>query len=337
MRMKEAAYYISNPDGTVVCVLCPHRCKIDEAKCGRCRSRMNRGGHLYSLAYARICAMHADPMEKKPLFHFLPGATCFSIASAGCNLSCLNCQNWSVSQVSPMEIPSQTLLPEDCVRLAKKYGCRAVAYTYTEPLTYLEYVRDCASACQEAGLKNVLVTAGYVNEAPLRDLLPFIDAVNIDLKSFSDEVYRKVSRVRLQPILDTLLAMRDAGVWIEITRLLIPGISDGEEDIRAMCHWLMEHGFADNPLHISRFFPRYKLQDIDATPLSALLSARRMAQEEGMRFVYIGNTSLMDAENTYCPKCGSLQVKREGYAVSSGSFSGICPACGADIAGVWTF
>ena len=335
--MKEAAYYISNPDGMVVCVLCPHRCKIDEAKCGRCRSRMNRGGHLYSLAYARICAMHADPMEKKPLFHFLPGATCFSIASAGCNLSCLNCQNWSVSQVSPMEIPSQTLLPEDCVRLAKKYGCRAVAYTYTEPLTYLEYVRDCASACQEAGLKNVLVTAGYVNEAPLRDLLPFIDAVNIDLKSFSDEVYRKVSRVRLQPILDTLLAMRDAGVWIEITRLLIPGISDGEEDIRAMCHWLMEHGFADNPLHISRFFPRYKLQDIDATPLSALLSARRMAQEEGMRFVYIGNTSLMDAENTYCPKCGSLQVKREGYAVSSGSFSGICPACGADIAGVWTF
>lgn len=335
--MKEAAYYISNPDGTVVCVLCPHRCKIDEAKCGRCRSRMNRGGHLYSLAYARICAMHADPMEKKPLFHFLPGATCFSIASAGCNLSCLNCQNWSVSQVSPMEIPSQTLLPEDCVRLAKKYGCRAVAYTYTEPLTYLEYVRDCASACQEAGLKNVLVTAGYVNEVPLRDLLPFIDAVNIDLKSFSDEVYRKVSRVRLQPILDTLLAMRDAGVWIEITRLLIPGISDGEEDIRAMCHWLMEHGFADNPLHISRFFPRYKLQDIDATPLSALLSARRMAQEEGMRFVYIGNTSLTDAENTYCPKCGSLLVKREGYAVSSGNFSGICPACGADIAGVWTF
>lgn len=335
--MKEAAYYISNPDGTVVCTLCPHRCKIDEAKCGRCRSRMNRGGHLYSLAYARICAMHADPMEKKPLFHFLPGATCFSIASAGCNLSCLNCQNWSVSQVSPMEIPSQTLLPEDCVRLAKKYGCRAVAYTYTEPLTYLEYVRDCASACQEVGLKNVLVTAGYVNEVPLRDLLPFIDAVNIDLKSFSDEVYRKVSRVRLQPILDTLLAMRDAGVWIEITRLLIPGISDGEEDIRAMCHWLMEHGFADNPLHISRFFPRYKLQDIDATPLSALLSARRMAQEEGMRFVYIGNTSLADAENTYCPKCGSLLVKREGYAVSSGSFSGICPACGADIAGVWTF
>lgn len=335
--MKEAAYYISNPDGTVVCTLCPHRCKIDEAKCGRCRSRMNRGGHLYSLAYARICAMHADPMEKKPLFHFLPGATCFSIASAGCNLSCLNCQNWSVSQVSPMEIPSQTLLPEDCVRLAKKYGCRAVAYTYTEPLTYLEYVRDCASACQEAGLKNVLVTAGYVNEVPLRDLLPFIDAVNIDLKSFSDEVYRKVSRVRLQPILDTLLAMRDAGVWIEITRLLIPGISDGEEDIRAMCHWLMEHGFADNPLHISRFFPRYKLQDIDATPLSALLSARRMAQEEGMRFVYIGNTSLMDAENTYCPKCGSLLVKREGYAVSFGNFSGICPACGADIAGVWTF
>lgn len=335
--MKEAAYYISNPDGTVVCVLCPHRCKIDEAKCGRCRSRMNRGGHLYSLAYARICAMHTDPMEKKPLFHFLPGATCFSIASAGCNLSCLNCQNWSVSQVSPMEIPSQTLLPEDCVRLAKKYGCRAVAYTYTEPLTYLEYVRDCASACQEAGLKNVLVTAGYVNEAPLRDLLPFIDAVNIDLKSFSDEVYRKVSRVRFQPILDTLLAMRDAGVWIEITRLLIPGISDGEEDIRAMCHWLMEHGFADNPLHISRFFPHYKLQDIDSTPLSALLSARRMAQEEGMRFVYIGNTSLTDAENTYCPKCGSLLVKREGYAVSSGNFSGICPACGADIAGVWTF
>lgn len=335
--MKEADYYISNPDGTAVCTLCPHRCQIDEAKCGRCRSRMNRGGHLYSLAYARICAMHVDPIEKKPLFHFLPGETCFSLASAGCNLSCLNCQNWSVSQVSPMDIPYRTLLPEDCVRWAKKYGCRAVAYTYTEPLTYLEYVRDCASVCHEAGLKNILVTAGYVNEKPLRDLLPFIDAVNIDLKSFSDEVYRRVCRVRLQPVLDTLLAMRDAGVWMEITRLLIPGINDGEDDIRATCRWLVEHGMADSPLHISRFFPRYQLRDVASTPLSSLLSARCMAQEEGMRFVYIGNASLADAGNTCCPDCGNLLVKREGYAVSSGGFSGTCPVCGAKIPGVWTF
>ena len=335
--MKEADYYISNPDGTVVCMLCPHQCKINEDICGRCRSRMNRGGHLYSLAYAHICAMHVDPVEKKPLLHFLPGETCFSLASAGCNLLCLNCQNWSVSQVSPVDIPYQTLLPEDCARLAKKYGCRAVAYTYTEPLTYLEYVRDCASACQEAGLKNILVTAGYVNEKPLRDLLPFIDAVNIDLKSFSDEAYRKVCRARLQPVLDTLLRMHEAGVWIEITRLLIPGIHDREEDIRAMCHWLVEHGLADNPLHISRFFPRYKMQEIEATPLSSLVSARRIAQEEGMRFVYIGNTLLADAEDTHCPDCGNLLVKREGYTVLSEGFSGVCPVCGAKIPGVWTF
>ena len=333
--MKEADYYSSNPDGTVVCTLCPHRCKIEEDKCGRCRSRMNRGGHLYSLAYARICARQVDPIEKKPLLHFLPGESCFSIASAGCNLSCLNCQNWSISQASPMEIPSQDLLPEDCARLAKGYGCRAVAYTYTEPLTYLEYVRDCASACKEAGLKNILVTAGYVNEKPLRDLLPFIDAVNIDLKSFSDETYRKLCRVRLQPILDTLLAMRDAGVWIEITRLLIPGISDGEEDIRAMCHWLAAHGLADNPLHISRFFPRYQLQDVDATPLQDLLSARQWAQEEGMHFVYIGNTSLPNVENTYCPHCGTLLIERKGYQIQQPDFSGVCPICGTAIPGIW--
>ena len=335
--MKEADYYISNPDGTVVCMLCPHQCKINEDTCGRCRSRMNRGGHLYSLAYAHICAMHVDPVEKKPLLHFLPGEACFSLASAGCNLSCLNCQNWSVSQVSPVDIPYQTLLPEDCARLAKKYGCRAVAYTYTEPLTYLEYVRDCASACQEAGLKNILVTAGYVNEKPLLDLLPFIDAVNIDLKSFSDEAYRKVCRARLQPVLDTMLRMHEAGVWIEITRLLIPGISDGEDDMRAMCHWLVEHGLADNPLHISRFFPRYKMQKIEATPLSSLVSARRIAQEEGMRFVYIGNTSLPDAENTYCPHCGKLLIKRKSYQVKLDNFPGVCPVCGINVPGIWHF
>lgn len=333
--MKEAAYYVSHPDGTVVCELCPHTCRLGEGKSGICRSRVNRGGRLYTLAYGEVCALHADPMEKKPLFHYLPREQCFSLAAPGCNLSCLNCQNWSVSQVSPADVPCKSLLPAEVVRWAEASRCKAVAYTYTEPLTYLEYVRDCASAVKEAGLRNVLVTAGYVNPKPLCDLLPFIDAANVDLKSFSDAVYRKLCHVRLQPVLDTLLYMRDAGVWVELTRLLVPGITDDEGDFRAMCRWLVINGFADNPLHISRFFPQYRLQQLEPTPLASLLGARRIAQEEGMHFVYLGNTTLPDTENTYCPHCGKLLIRREGYRVSKAGFMGACPSCGAQIPGVW--
>lgn len=286
---REAEYYDRMADGTVTCRLCPHECRIREGGHGRCRSRANREGRLWTDAYGRVCALHVDPVEKKPLLHFHPGEECLSLAATGCNLSCLNCQNWSISQAAPDDADYRLLSPDGVVQLARNTSCRLVAYTYTEPLTYLEYTRDCARACREAGMRNILVTAGYVNEQPLRDLLPYLDAANVDLKSFSDEIYRSVSGARLSPVLRTLEMMREAGVWVEITNLLIPGVNDDMEMIRRMCLWLAGHGFADNPLHFSRFFPRYRMRDLPPTPVDTLVQARQTALDCGIRYVYLGN------------------------------------------------
>lgn len=287
--VREAEYYDRLSDGTVVCRLCPHGCHVREGGHGLCRSRMNRGGRLWTEAYGKVCALHVDPVEKKPLLHFHPGEECLSLAAAGCNLSCRNCQNWRISQVSPGEVEYRLLLPDDVVKMAGEMSCRLVAYTYTEPLTYLEYVRDCAEACHEAGLRNILVTAGYVNEEPLRDLLPFLDAANVDLKSFSDEIYRSVSGAGLAPVLRTLELMRDAGVWVEITNLLIPGVNDDMDMVRRMCIWLVEHGFAECPLHFTRFFPQYRMADLPPTPVTTLFDARDVARSCGLQYVYLGN------------------------------------------------
>lgn len=287
--VREAEYYDRLSDGTVVCRLCPHGCHVREGGHGLCRSRMNRGGRLWTEAYGKVCALHVDPVEKKPLLHFHPGEECLSLAAAGCNLSCRNCQNWRISQVSPGEVEYRLLLPDDVVKMAGETSCRLVAYTYTEPLTYLEYVRDCAEACHEAGLRNILVTAGYVNEEPLRDLLPFLDAANVDLKSFSDEIYRSVSGAGLAPVLRTLELMRDAGVWVEITNLLIPGVNDDMDMVRRMCIWLVEHGFAEYPLHFTRFFPQYRMIGLPPTPVTTLFDARDVAHSCGLQYVYLGN------------------------------------------------
>lgn len=287
--VREAEYYDRLSDGTVVCRLCPHGCHVREGGHGLCRSRMNRGGRLWTEAYGKVCALHVDPVEKKPLLHFHPGEECLSLAAAGCNLSCRNCQNWRISQVSPGEVEYRLLLPDDVVKMAGETSCRLVAYTYTEPLTYLEYVRDCAEACHEAGLRNILVTAGYVNEEPLRDLLPFLDAANVDLKSFSDEIYRSVNGAGLAPVLRTLELMRDAGVWVEITNLLIPGVNDDMDMVRRMCIWLVEHGFAECPLHFTRFFPQYRMIGLPPTPVTTLFDARDVAHSCGLQYVYLGN------------------------------------------------
>lgn len=287
--VREAEYYDRLSDGTVVCRLCPHGCHVREGGHGLCRSRMNRGGRLWTEAYGKVCALHVDPVEKKPLLHFHPGEECLSLAAAGCNLSCRNCQNWRISQVSPEEVEYHLLLPDDVVKMAGETSCRLVAYTYTEPLTYLEYVRDCAEACHEARLRNILVTAGYVNEEPLRDLLPFLDAANVDLKSFSDEIYRSVSGAGLAPVLRTLELMRDAGVWVEITNLLIPGVNDDMDMVRRMCIWLVEHGFAECPLHFTRFFPQYRMAGLPPTPVTTLFDARDVARSCGLQYVYLGN------------------------------------------------
>ena len=286
----ECRYYKRLESGeTVECQLCPHHCRIVDGKTGICRSRRNHHGVLVSEVYGKPCALAVDPIEKKPLYLFHPGTTCLSFACTGCNFRCLNCQNHDISQVSPTDVNHYELSPEEIVALCLRHRCPGIAYTYTEPLTYIEYVIDCARLAHEAGLWNILVTAGYVCQEPLRDLLPFLDAANIDLKSFSDDIYMRVSGGHLQPVLDTILAMRDAGVWVEITNLIIPTINDDVDMIRRMCRWLVDNALAEAPLHFSRFFPRYRMQDVPPTPLSTLKTAKRIAEEEGIRHVYLGN------------------------------------------------
>ncbi len=289
MERQECRYYQRQDDGRVECQLCPHHCRIADGKTGICQSRRNHHGILVSEVYSRPCALAVDPVEKKPLYHFHPGTKCLSVACTGCNFRCLNCQNYDISQVAPSEVPHYNLSPDDLVSLCQEHRCPSIAYTYTEPLTYIEYVADTACKAHEAGLYNILVTAGYVCAEPLADLLPYLDAANVDLKSFSDEIYQRVSGGHLSTVLDTILAMRDAGVWIEITNLVMPQVNDDLQMIRSMCRWLVANSLADAPLHFSRFFPRFKMQDIPPTPLSTLRSARQVAQEEGITHVYLGN------------------------------------------------
>ena len=285
----ECKYYQLLSDGAVECQLCPHHCRIANGKTGVCRSRRNHDGMLVSEVYDRPCSLAIDPIEKKPFYHFHPGTTCLSLACTGCNFRCLNCQNHDISQVDPTDVGHYNLTPEQVVDLCLQHHCPGIAYTYTEPLTYLEYVTDCARLAREAGLWNILVTAGYVCQQPLADLLPWLDAANVDLKSFSDDIYQRISGGHLQPVLDTILAMHDAGVWIELTNLVIPTVNDDMQMIRRMCRWLVDNGLADQPLHFSRFFPRYRMHDLPPTPLHTLRTARQTALDEGLRHVYLGN------------------------------------------------
>ena len=284
-----ARYYQQLEDDKVECLLCPHHCRMADGKTGRCHSRRNLDGVLISDVYAKPCSLAIDPIEKKPLYHFHPGTTCLSIACTGCNFRCLNCQNHDISQAAPDEIDYYRLTPEQVVDLCLKHHCPGIAYTYTEPLTYIEYVIDIARLAHEKGLWNILVTAGYVCQEPLNDLLPYLDAANIDLKSFSDAIYQRISGGHLQPVLDTILAMKEAGVWIELTNLVIPGINDDMDMIRRMCRWMVDNGMEETPLHFSRFFPRYRMQDISPTPVQTLRGARQTAINEGLKHVYLGN------------------------------------------------
>ena len=285
----ECRYYQTLEGGAVVCQLCPHHCRIVDGKTGICRSRRNQNGVLVSEVYAKPCSLAIDPIEKKPLYHFHPGTTCLSLACTGCNFRCRNCQNHEISQARPSDVGHYDLTPLQVVQLCLEHHSPGIAYTYTEPLTYIEYVTDTARLAHDSGMRNILVSAGYVCQKPLQDLLPYLDAANIDLKSFSDAIYHQVSGASLQPVLDTLKAVREAGVWLEITHLLIPTVNDDPKMTRAMCHWLVENGFADVPLHITRFFPQYRMPDLQPTPLAELEQARAIAKEEGIKRVKLGN------------------------------------------------
>ena len=287
--MTECWYYTPLGEGSVRCDLCPHLCRLQNGQRGICGSRRNDNGRLVSEVYGMPCALADDPIEKKPLYDFHPGTRCLSLCCAGCNLRCLHCQNHELSQAMPGAVPSRRMTPHEVVSLALRLQLPGIAYTYTEPLTYVEYVTDIAALAHANGLWNILVSAGYVNPAPLKALTPLIDAANIDLKYFSDALYRKVSGARLQPVLDTLIILHEAGVHLEITNLIIPQVNDDMQMIGQMCQWLVSQGLDDCPLHFSRFFPHYRMSHLPPTPLKTLHAAEAVARRCGMRRIYLGN------------------------------------------------
>jgi pyruvate formate lyase activating enzyme len=332
---KLSRYYIDTPRGAK-CLICPNECVLKEGETGDCRSRVNYQGKIYSIGYGNPCSLHVDPIEKKPLYHFLPGSRSFSLAVAGCNLACLNCQNWQISQVSPKDTRNYDLMPSEVYKQAKHYNCQSIAYTYSEPIAFYEYFYDSAKIAKEHGIKNVMVSAGYINEKPLRDVAKYVDAANIDLKSFSDEIYARLNAGSLEPVLNTLKILKEEGVWLEITNLVVPDWTDDLDMIKQMCQWLYKNGFEDTPLHFSRFTPMYKLTHLPATPVSVLNKARTIALDEGLKYVYIGNVPGTDAENTYCPNCKEIVIERKGFRIIQNNLvDGKCKNCNTPIAGVW--
>ncbi|MGE0087958.1 MAG: AmmeMemoRadiSam system radical SAM enzyme [Bacteroidales bacterium] len=332
---KVSKFYIETPRG-VRCTLCPNDCTIKEGDEGDCRSRVNHKGKLYSIGYGNPCSINIDPIEKKPLYHFLPESRTYSLAVAGCNLACLNCQNWQISQVSPKDTRNYDLMPEFVWKQANEYNCLSISYTYSEPIVFYEYVYDSAKIAKQNGIKNVLVSAGYINEKPLLELTPFIDAANIDLKSFDNDIYNRLNGGELEPVLTALKVLKQEGVWLEITNLIVPEWTDDLDMIKRMCDWLYNNGFDDTPLHFSRFHPMYKLTHLPSTPVSILTKAKEIAEKAGLKYIYIGNVPGSDAQNTICPNCKSIVIERKGYQiVRKNILNGYCKNCKTKIAGVW--
>lgn len=320
----------------VKCELCPRYCILDHGQKGECRIRVNIDGKLYAVTYGYPCSIHIDPVEKKPLYHFLPGTPILSLATVGCNLHCKNCQNWEISQAEPYQYETEFIEPEKISVLAVQYQCPSIAYTYTEPLAYYEYTYECCKISAEKGLKNVLVTAGYINEEPYKRLLPFVHSANIDLKGFSEEFYRTVCDGTLKPVLKTLELTKNAGVELEVTNLVIPTINDKEEDLQKLSAWVSKNLGRETPLHFSQFYPRYKMTHLPPTPLETLLKARQIALNEGLQHVYIGNIIHRESSNTYCPSCKTLLIERYGYNILQNNISnGKCPKCHREIYGIW--
>jgi len=333
---KEALHWIGLGENAVQCQLCPRRCILSPGQKGFCRGRKNINGKLYSLNYAQPVAVHVDPIEKKPLAHVYPGTKSFSIATAGCNLRCKFCQNWEISQLDPESVKVEPVPPEKIVALAKETNCKTIAFTYTEPIIFYEYMLAIAKIAKTEGIECVMHSAGFVNEEPLRELCKYITAANIDLKGFEDKFYASYCEGDVQTVLNALKVLKEEGVWIEITNLLIPGANDSEKDIRKLVKWVKENLGKSTPIHFARFHPMYKLTNLSPTPLSSLKRAYKIAKEEGMNYVYIGNVPQHIGEDTNCPKCGKLLIRRIGYTVTEDAIKdGKCPQCGTAIPGIW--
>jgi len=311
-------------------------CLIEPGQSGECRVRINIDGVLRTVVYGFPCSMHIDPIEKKPLFHFLPGTGILSIATVGCNLHCLNCQNWEISQANPEDSRAYVYPPARLVELCRESRCPSLAYTYTDPIIYYEYTYDTAKLARSAGIRNVLVTAGYINKEPWEKLLKYVDAANIDLKGISEDFYVRICSGTLKPVQEALLAAKAGGILVEVTNLVIPTLNDKPEEIRELSRWVKVNLGGETPLHFSGFTPKYKMQHLPPTSLETLETAREIAISEGLDYVYIGNVRSKEGENTYCPRCKSLLIERKAYLILQNRLKeGRCPDCGKEIYGVW--
>jgi len=334
--LKRIAMFQEETPRGIMCRICPNECVLKEGEISKCNNRIVNDSKLYTMAFGNPCSANIDPVEKKPLYHFLPGSRAYSIATAGCNLVCLNCQNWAISQTSPDKTRNYDLMPDKVVKEAINNNCRSIAYTYSEPVTFYEYVYETSLLAGRSGVKNIMKSNGYINPEPLKKLCTVIDAANIDLKSFNESTYLRLTGGKLQPVLDSLKIYKDSGIWLEITNLAVPAWSDNLSEIAAMCKWLSENGFKDTPLHFSRFYPVYKLQQLPPTPVDILRKASDIAKSEGLKYVYIGNVPGNDVADTICPSCGTISIARQGYRITLNNLKdGKCNKCGNEIKGVW--
>ena len=327
-------FYRQEKGNRVLCLLCPHGCSIKPGNAGICGVRRNEGGILTASTWGKAAAMHIDPVEKKPLFHFYPGSRSFSVAAVACNFKCVFCQNASISQGDWSSIPGQTIRPLEIAGQASQSRCLSISYTYTEPTIYFEFAMDTMKEARKYGLRNILITNGYINREPLAALIPYLDAANIDLKFFNDRSYKKYTGGSLQPVLDSIEFLKSAGKWVEITTLIIPGLNDSDKELGQIASFIAELD-SQLPWHISRFFPHYRMKDRPPTPSSTIARARRIGENAGLSFIYSGNLPGDPGENTYCADCGSLLIERTGFTIYSNLVAeGKCSFCGGKIAGV---
>ena len=336
LSIKEAMYYRKLPENMVQCGLCPRKCVLKEAQRGFCRVRVNYGGKLYSLVYGKPVSVHVDPIEKKPLYHVLPATSSFSLATAGCNLGCIFCQNWEISQAYPENARHQNLSPEEIINYAIKEKCESIAFTYTEPTIFYEYMLDICKLAKEKGLKTIWVTCGYIEEAPLRELCKYLDAANVDLKGYSENFYKDYTNSSLEPVLRTFKILKQEGIHTELTNLIIPGMNDNKNMIAGMFDWIIINLGTDVPVHLSRFYPHYQLKNKPPTPIKTLLEAKAIGIKKGLNYIYIGNVAGKGLSDMYCPKCKKLLIKRLGYFVEENNIKdGKCKFCGEEIPGIW--
>lgn len=334
--VREAMYYDKLPGNRVECTLCPRKCRVADVERGWCGVRENRAGKYYTLVFSRVCAAHVDPIEKKPLFHYLPGTSAFSIATAGCNIECKFCQNWEISQFRPEQVGAQYAPPEAIVRTARRYDCPTIAYTYSEPVVFYEYAYETSRVARQAGVGSVMITNGYIEKEPLLKICQLLNGIKIDFKGFTERFYRDACRGELKPVLEVLETLATLKIWLEIVVLIIPTLNDSEAEIRGMSQWIHRNLGDDVPVHFTRFHPMYKIKNLPVTPVRTLERCREIAREAGLHYVYIGNVPGHEGENTYCPRCQRVVIRRIGYTIVENHLqNGRCRFCQQAIAGVW--